>query len=240
MINDLYDFWTSLPAVITEYDPSTQEASVKPLAKIRYKDNSQDEFPIIDNVPVICPSTAFAALQFPVRVGDKVLLMFQSRDVSWTLSDMDTSGLDYPDFNTIRNDTGRVNELSDCVAIIGFSSFVSPHTTSDDLYMFNNSDDDSKKNEIVLKEDGEIEIKNAKTSVNMTPSGDIDVKADDTISMDANSINMTASDITMSADTVSITAETSITGNTSITGAVAIEGNVVVQGVVYAKDFERL
>ena len=221
---DLYNTWTSLPAVITQYDSEKQEASVLPLAKLRWVDNSQTTFPEIDNVPVICPSTAYAAIQFPVRVGDKVLLMFQSRDISWTLSDMDTSGLDTPDFKKIKNDTGRMHELSDCVAIIGFSSFVNPHTTSEDLYIFNNSDDSSKKNEIILKENGDIDVKSP-NNVSVDAGQSVSVKAGASVTVDA------GSDVSITAPTTSITAETAITGNLTVTGNITCTGVITGAGV---------
>ncbi len=222
---DLYNLWTSLPAVITAYDADKQEASVLPLAKLRWVDNSQTQFQEIDNVPVICPSTAFAAIQFPIRKGDKVLLMFQSRDISWTLADMDTSGLDVPDFDKIKNDTGRMHELSDAVALIGFSSFVNPHGTSEDLHIFNNSDDSAKKNNIILQEDGGITsstpnssvVQDAGGNVSTTASGNVDVKA--------------GGNVTIDASLTTINSETAINGNLTVTGNITATGIISATGV---------
>tara|TARA_R110002020_G_scaffold213427_1_gene420247 strand:+ start:45510 stop:46325 length:816 start_codon:yes stop_codon:yes gene_type:complete len=252
-MEELYDLWTSLPATITKYDPDTQEATVLPLAKLRWIDNSQTEFPEIDNVPVVCPATAYAAIQFPVRVGDKVLLMFQSRDISWTLSNTDTSGLDPVDPNLLKNDSGRFNELSDAVALIGFSSFSAAHGTSKDLHIFNNTeiakedqdevaelgqqavtggattqeDEEEKEpptNHIILKEDGEVELSNPWSSVIMSAKDE-----DDDESIALITLKTEGNVIVEAEGSINLKAEKEVTINaplTTVVGALTVTEDI--------------
>lgn len=128
--------WSSLPAVIEEYDQTTSKATVKPLIKMRYVDGSQKEFPPIYNVPVITPATAFAGMKLPVRVGDKVVLHIQDRDVQILLHKTTTEGLGNDD--AIMCESARMHDLTDCVAYTGFGSFDSLHPSDYDVWIFNN------------------------------------------------------------------------------------------------------
>ena len=48
---------------------------------MRYIDGSQIDMTTIGNVQVITPGTALAGLKMPIRVGDKVVLHIQDRDI---------------------------------------------------------------------------------------------------------------------------------------------------------------
>jgi VCBS repeat-containing protein len=113
---------------------------------MRWKDGSQLPFPPIENVPVITPATAFAGMKFPVRVGDKVVLHIQDRDIQRLLHTVDTSGLTPPEDKDpyTYTDTARVHDLTDCVAYTGFGSFGSLKESDFDVWIFNNDSTEAK------------------------------------------------------------------------------------------------
>lgn len=168
--------WSSLPAVIQEYDNTTCKATVKCLIKMRYRDGSQLPFPSIENVPVITPATAFAGIKLPVRVGDKVVLHIQDRDIQRLLFTKDTSGLTPPEGDAYTfTDTARMHDLTDCVAYTGFSSFDGTIPSDYDVWIFNNTDSD-KYNHVRLKQNGDIEIKTLKATGTLENGGNIELK----------------------------------------------------------------
>lgn len=142
--------WSSLPAVIEEYDPITNKATVRCLVKMRYVDGSQTVFPPIYNVPVITPATAFAGMKLPVKAGDKVVLHIQDRDIQILLHTETTKGLG-KELNA-KCETARQHNLTDCIAYTGFGSFDSVLPSDYDVWIFNNYAE-SYPNEDALKLD---------------------------------------------------------------------------------------
>lgn len=114
-----------MPGKITDYDPSTQLASVKPLLKIPYIDADGDRkllsLPIATNVPVLFQGgNGFRVLFEPVA-GDTVWLMFADRSLERWLD------------NGLEVDPGeeRMHHLSDAVAIPGLHAKANAWTGSD-------------------------------------------------------------------------------------------------------------
>lgn len=146
-----------LPAKIVTYDFSTQKASVKPLLKKVYTDDSVIDLPIVNNVPVMHPSSGGASITFPVKKNDQVLLVFSQRSLEEWLD----NGKD------IAPDDPRTFDLTDAIAIIGLRSFnnQSPAKNNDDLMVSYGG------SEITIKKNKDIELKTAtKVKINSPES----------------------------------------------------------------------
>lgn len=91
MDSRLADVHTSVPGKIKSYDAATQKAEVE-ITVNRVELNSQgaavyEEYPVLPNVPVAWPRGGGYSMQFPLDVGDHVLLVFGESDSSrWRTS----------------------------------------------------------------------------------------------------------------------------------------------------------
>lgn len=153
--------WSTIPAVITEYDASAQKASVKLLIKKIMRDKSTLEYPIIAGVPVMMPRTAFAGIQMPVAVGDKVLLIFTQKSIEKLLY-TDLSGTSVPE--TVDPKDTRLKDFNDCIALVGFSDYIGAHGTSESLTIINNKGK-SEESKIEITQSGEVNIQSLKVNV---------------------------------------------------------------------------
>jgi hypothetical protein len=221
--------WSPIPAVITRYNESTQEAVVKPLQKQIFKDNSTHELNRIYGVPIWTPRTAFAGLQLPVKVGDKVLLLFTMRSID-TLLESDLSGYTIKD--QVSPKDNRFKQYEFCIGLAGFHDTKSAIGTDQDVRLLNNWK--SHENELRLTEDGSVNIKNPTTNLRMDISGEI--KADNenssiTLAPDGN-VTITNDSVTveMTPDGVlNLTAPGSInidTPTSNFTGEIIAQGEV--------------
>jgi len=78
----LTNIHTNMPGTIESFDANTGLASVRPLFKRKYAEESAGtEYPVVSGVPVIFPRVANAFLRLPVAAGDKVLLVFAERSL---------------------------------------------------------------------------------------------------------------------------------------------------------------
>lgn len=103
----------AMPAKIESYDYKTQKASVKIDMKELTKDNKEVDYPVVNAVPVMFPSSGGASLTMPVQKGDTCLLVFADRNIdAWLLggSGQKPSG-------------NRSHALSDAIAIVGLNQF---------------------------------------------------------------------------------------------------------------------
>jgi len=107
----LVDLHTAMPGLIVKYDSDKQIADVQPLIKRVYFDGRDAQnLSIISEVPVIHPRTANTYIHFPIKPGDKVLLVFNERSIDKYL----LSG------NISDPEEIRKHDLKDAVAIPGF------------------------------------------------------------------------------------------------------------------------
>lgn len=218
----------SIPARITSYNPTLQKCSCKPLIDNLLRDGRRIGMPLIEDIPVIFPSTNLSALTFPVNIGDTVLLLFSQRSLDNWLSSRDTNPVNPEDF--------RKHNLSDAIAIPGLFSFpraindLSKHTLvhdTDDLVVAHNIGT-ANENEVRLKEDGTIRISSgAGTKITLNLDG--------TISIDApTSISVTSPTTTWVGDinlTGTITATVDVVG-----GGKSLKTHIHPQGVDSAGD----
>jgi len=138
---------TAIPGRIEKYDYSTQKADVKPLIKKRYVGGVVEALPVISNVPVVWPGNSTAALTFPLKRGDGVLLIFSERAIGEWLSDGGDTEPEDP----------RKFDLSDAIAVPGLYAFThtSPAANNDDVALRSGTTD------VILRKNGDIEL-NAK------------------------------------------------------------------------------
>jgi hypothetical protein len=164
--NKIIDFVnTAFPAKVVsvkEYE-SQQFVDVQGLIRRRYEDGSELTTPVIFSVPVVLPSGGGAALTFPIKEGDNVLVIISQRDLSsWLVSN--------GDFVSAEN-TNRFR-LTDAMAIPSIytsTNNLSPNPSDVEL-KFNDSN-------VVLGEDGSISISNTLGDFLISPSGDVTVSA---------------------------------------------------------------
>lgn len=109
---------TVLPGRILTYDEATQKASVQPLVRGAFVDDDGErvylDLPIINNAPVAFPSGSGGSLTFPLTRGDRVVLLFASRDIDgWLTDDGDSNTPTDP----------RRHALSDVIVLPGVRSF---------------------------------------------------------------------------------------------------------------------
>tara|TARA_R110000803_G_scaffold13482_1_gene37857 strand:- start:7709 stop:8449 length:741 start_codon:yes stop_codon:yes gene_type:complete len=174
----------SIPAVITSYDPITQKCSCQPLIDSLLRDERLVRMPILEDIPVMFPSTQLSALTFPVNVTDTVLLVFSQRSLDNWLATRDTNPVNPEDF--------RKHDLSDAIAIPGLFSFPraindpSKHTLlhdTDDLVISHNLGSPNE-NEIRLESNGTIKISAGEgTKITLNLDGTMTIDAPTTLAV---------------------------------------------------------
>lgn len=169
--NKISDMHICLPAKIVAYDYTKQKAIVQPLINQKLTNGEVIKLPQIYNVPVVQLVSGGASITLPVKIGDKVLLIFADKSLEEWLK----SG------KQVTPDDPRSNNLTDAIAILGLRDFGtnSPAQNNTDLLIKYSG------SEIVLKPNGNIDI-NA-TNCNMTIDtvnivGDINITGNVTIS----------------------------------------------------------
>lgn len=146
---------TALPGRVETYDAATQLANVKPLIKRAFvadEVETLEPLPIINNVPVQFPRAGIRFISLPIKVGDHVLLVFNERSIDkWQAgSGDDTDPTDL-----------RMHNLSDAVAIPGF------YPDSEKL-------DDADPDNIVIGEDGGVQVHVADDKIELGEKGSSD------------------------------------------------------------------
>lgn len=140
---DRENLHTSLPGEIVEYDHAKRKAKVKPLIKFQKRDGTFLEYPIITGVPVVFPCSSTASIIFPIKRGDKCLLVFAERSIDEWLFD----GRD------MEPTIPRLHSISDCVAIPGLQPFTQSNPAEEGNVEIHNG-----PQKIVVKSNRDIEI----------------------------------------------------------------------------------
>lgn len=78
-----YDMHTALPGTISEFDPSTGMATVKPEGSVAMKNGKRLKYPSIVKVPVVFPQAGGqdAVIAYPVKPGDGCLVIICENDL---------------------------------------------------------------------------------------------------------------------------------------------------------------
>jgi len=135
---------TSLPGRIETYDFSKQRATVKPLIKKKFLDETVLELPILTNVPVVFPRTKQSGITFPLERGDGVLLIFSERSLErWKASGREVEPGDPRKF-----------DLSDGIAIPGLFSFADANLANNDTDLQIHHSGQT----VTIKKNGDIDV----------------------------------------------------------------------------------
>jgi hypothetical protein len=101
----------AMPGVVVSYDSSAQTATIQPAIKEKLLINgvvSDEDFPLLVDVPIMFPGGGGYALTFPISAGDEVLVIFADMciDSFWQSGGTDNNQIDK-----------RRHDLSDGMAI---------------------------------------------------------------------------------------------------------------------------
>ena len=204
------NMYTALPCIVlTVYgEGKNQQIDVQPTINKLYKDDTDEEHPVIMGVPVIFPASRTSMLSFPINVGDTVLCVFSSRGIdNFKIgTGLPTRPTDYRKF-----------DKRDAVAIPGLFPFSKAlndpakrnlaHSTRDAVLTHNIGT--SGECEVRLKESGDIQLN--------TPNNKVIVNCKDAV------VNATTVDINATSMTVDV-ANTTWTGNLNMTGNYVLGG----------------
>ena len=91
------DIYTAMPGIIISYDPETKRADIQPALNAAYPDTIQRRAPT-HNVPVLFPAGGGFAMQFPLRAGDAVLVVYSMRGTTNFRETFDVSDPDPHEF----------------------------------------------------------------------------------------------------------------------------------------------
>lgn len=104
---------TSIPAIVSKYDPVKVKVEAQPIIKKLYEDGTELAYKAIPGVPVMFPRTNRFHMTYPLEVGDMVLLIFSERSIgNWLNTDEEA----------IPGDDGKYS-MNDAVAIPGLYAF---------------------------------------------------------------------------------------------------------------------
>lgn len=146
------------PAIVKSVDTATQTISAQ-IAIQRIVDGENQDISVLVGVPLVFPTVQGFSITMPIQSGDEVLIVFADRCIDGWIQ----SG------GVAAQAVHRVHHISDGFAIIGVNS--APNVVSNynatDLEIRNT--DGSQK--IALKQDGNIDITAATTTIN----GDLSV-----------------------------------------------------------------
>lgn len=143
---------TCLPGVILTYDHETQKATVQPSLRKVYQtkdaqgNNLVQNMPVLNAVPVIFQRSGTTSISFPLKPGDRVLVLVSERSLDEWIASTE---------NQVTPQDPRKFHLSDATCIPGLYPF------SDPLPLENNQDFVIKHegSSITIKGDGEVDIK---------------------------------------------------------------------------------
>jgi len=165
--NRLKDLHTSMPGIISAFDPATQLASVQPAIRRVFKSEEADgvetlipvDLPLLINVPVHFVRGGGFSMTFPVAVGDECLLVFCERSID-----------EWYTFGGVRDPGARrFHALSDAIAFVGISSAPNaiPSFATDGVEI--KKDDGTAK--ITLGDGGSIRLENSSGFVELQADG---------------------------------------------------------------------
>jgi hypothetical protein len=159
VLYQLMNIHTAFPGSIVDYDYTTQKASIQPVIDKKYTDGTTQPMPILNNVPVIFPSSGGAGITMPVKPGDTCLVVCCERSIDDWLA----TGTQGPPFDP------RKLDLSDGVAIMGLYPFTETSTAdnnTDLLVSYSGSSIRIKENgDILIKTSSKVAIGTATTEV---------------------------------------------------------------------------
>jgi len=215
---------TSMPGVVTEYDPKTRRATVQPSLKRRAGNKEFITFPLLIDVPVMFPGTKKYTIHFPLEKDDEVEIRFSER----SLEEWKNAGQD-----NIEDPDPRRFSLSDAYCVPGLQpqEFIAAEEKGLQIIHKDKHDgelisqvlmtDDKveaiyKKKAKVIMEDDHLTAKTGKCTVEMTEEKISLTNGKDTIKADGGNVEVDAgTKATIKSPQVEITG-----GNFSMKGTV--------------------
>lgn len=157
----LCEVHTAIPGKVEKYDKLKGVADIQPLLKRKFKDGEVVDLPICNQVPVCFPRTTTSYIHLPIKKGDVGLLIFSERSVDRYKN---LGGSQDPQ-------DPRKHSLSDGFFIPGGYPITAPPSSvvQDALHFKNVS------SEVIMYENGQIELKNSIGSVSLTNDGKFSV-----------------------------------------------------------------
>ena len=107
---------TAIPGTFESYEGAPSfKCSVKPTINFKTPNNQDIEMPIIENVPVIFPSSGTFSMRFPINKGDGCLIIFSETGIGNYLAGTGQS---------VNSDDQSRFSLTDAIAIPGLWTFL--------------------------------------------------------------------------------------------------------------------
>lgn len=116
------NIFTSLPARVISYNPSTQTCTAQPVFK-----TGELQMPPVYHVPVIFPSGGGAVMTFPVKAGDRVWLSYSMYPIDEYISGSGDTSVD--------TNMTRTHDMSECVAFVGMGTIQKNYSPDPDKVM---------------------------------------------------------------------------------------------------------
>lgn len=146
----------ALPGIIRSYNPSEQLANIQPLIKHNVPRADGGEFvqdvPLLQDVPVIFPRGGTYFISFPLKVGDKVLLVFCDRNIDQYIRKTNVSDAVVDPFDL------DISGLNGAVALPGFYRLQNALASSDASPSNLVIGKEGGNPQIHLKDNGEVHI----------------------------------------------------------------------------------
>lgn len=208
-LNEL-NFWrgafrlnTCIPAIIDEFDTSTQRVSATPAVQAKYISPDGEikyiDYPKITNIPLAIIKSPGLKLTYPVKKGQNCTLIFSQRSIDNFLLD-GTKPLPPEEGPDIQTSSIRCMDLTDALCFPGLI------TNNETIANYNN-------NAIEIRSaDGQTKVSVSENTLNFIQGG--------------GSISMSGGNIEINASEVKINGKTTITGsNVDISGTTKINNH---------------
>lgn len=127
------NLYCHVPGRIQSFDPSKKTASIQLLFATQLPDETIVNYPVLVDCPVFTPQGGGGAFQAPIAAGDPCLVIFADRNIdAW----FQNGSVAVP-FDQVGGQPGRMHDLSDGMAFVGFNSLADtlPAYSADELRM---------------------------------------------------------------------------------------------------------
>lgn len=130
------NLYCHVPGRIQSFDASRKTAAIQLLLSAQLPDGTVINYPVLVDCPVFTPQGGGGAFQAPIAAGDPCLVVFADRNIdAWF-----QNGSASVPFDQVGGKPGRMHDLSDGMAFVGFNSLADalPSYSADELRMIMN------------------------------------------------------------------------------------------------------
>lgn len=127
------NLYCHVPGRIQSFDPIKKTAAIQALFATQLPDGTTVTYPILVDCPVFTPQGGGGAFQAPIAAGDPCLVVFADRNIdAWF-----QNGSSAVPFDQVGGKPGRMHDISDGMAFVGFNSLADalPTYSADELRM---------------------------------------------------------------------------------------------------------